>query len=165
MNEETLHKIYGILLSINNNIIMGDKAIIAALQPKPSTITGAKISQGGFNMPITGTNAGGQSTFEADALLNGVADAQGFPAGSVDTWTTTDPAVSIAPDSGPNNSQVVVSVPASDTNPSYDLTVSVQMPAAGNPPVTPPPFVATVTVPIVPAPPPVPTGVMITQVS
>lgn len=114
-------------------------------------------------MSIVGTNAGGQSTFEADALLSGVADPAGFPAGSVDTWTVDDAAVSIAPDSGPNNSQVVVSVPATDTNASYNLTVSVQMPAVGG--VTPAPLTATVNVPIIPAPPAVPTGVVVNQLS
>jgi hypothetical protein len=128
-----------------------------------------KISQGGFDMSITGTPVGGQSTFEADAILNGVADPAGFPAGSVDTWTVDDPAISVAPDSGPNNSQVVVSVPATDTQgsapagspPSYNLTVSVQMP--GTP--APAPLTMTVNVPITPAPVPLPTAVAINQVS
>jgi len=112
-------------------------------------------------LSITGTNAGGQSTFEADALLAGVADPAGFPAGSVDTWTVDNPLVSVAPDSGPNNSQVVVSVPASVTDASYNLTVSVQLP--GSP--APAPLTATVNVPVIPAPPPVPTGVSIAQIA
>jgi hypothetical protein len=123
-------------------------------------------------MSITGTNVGGQSTFEADAILNAIADPAGFPAGSVDTWTSDDPNVSIAADSGPNNSQVVVSVPATDTQgsapagspPSYNLTVSVQMPTpAGG--TAPAPLTATVNVPLIAAPPPVPTGVVINQIS
>jgi hypothetical protein len=133
--------------------------------------SGVQISQivGGIAMSITGTPVGGQSTFEADAILNGVADPAGFPAGSVDTWTVDDPAISVAPDSGPNNSQVVVSVPATDTQgsapagspPSYNLTVSVQMP--GTP--APAPLTMTVNVPITPAPVPLPTAVAINQVS
>lgn len=117
-------------------------------------------------MSITGTNAGGQSTFEADALLNGVADPAGFPAGSVDTWSITppDPLVTLAPDSGPDGNQIVVSVAAGDTNPSYGLSVSVQMPT---PPggTAPAPLTATVTVPIIQAPPPTPTGVTVNQLS
>lgn len=110
-------------------------------------------------MSITGTNAGGQSTFEADALLSGIADPDGFPAGAVDTWTCDDPAVVISPDSGPNNSQVVVSVPSTDTNKSYNLTVSVALPNSTTP------LTATVNVPIIAAPPPTPDGVVINQVS
>jgi hypothetical protein len=136
-------------------------------RPAAKVPDGVKITQigkKGAPMSITGTNAGGQSTFEADALLAGVADPSGFPAGSVDTWTVDDPLVSIGPDSGPNNSQVVVSVPATDTGTSYNLTVSVQMPtpAGGTPPA---PLTATVNVPIIAAAPPVPTGVTINQLS
>ena len=128
-------------------------------------------------MSITGTPAGGSSTFEADALLSGIADAAGFPAGSVDTWTCDDPNASIGPDSGPdvNESglldQVVISIPASDTQGSapagspgsYNLTVSVQMPSVGG--VAPATLTNTVNVPITSAPVPVPTGVVINQVS
>jgi hypothetical protein len=135
--------------------------------PVPKLPDGVKITQivkGATLMSITGTNAGGQSTFEADALLGGVADPTGFPAGSVDTWTCPDPLVSIAPDSGPNNSQVVVSVAATDTAASYVLNVSVQMPTpAGG--TAPAPLTTSVTVPIVPAPPPVPTGVVVNQIA
>lgn len=153
--KKELHEITHLLRAINRNII--------ALQPQPPLI-GVQISQGGFNMPITGVNAGGQGTFEADAILNGVADPAGFPAGSVDTWTTDDANVSLAPDSGPNNSQVVVSVAATDTAADFGLSVSVQMPTpAGG--VAPAPLVTTVRVPIVQAPPPVPTAVAINQVA
>ena len=129
-------------------------------------------------MAITGTPVGGQSTFEADAILNGTADTAGFPAGTVDTWTTDDPAITIGPDSGPDVNQtgtldqVVVSVPATDTQgsapagspPSYNLTVSVQLPTpAGG--TAPAPLTMTVNVPITSAAVPVPTGVAINQVS
>jgi hypothetical protein len=123
-----------------------------------------KISQGGFNMAITGIPVGGQGTFEADAILNGTADAAGFPAGSVDVWTVDDALVTLGPDSGPNNSQVVASVAATDTAASFNLTVSVQMPTpAGG--TAPAPLVMTVNVPITPGAVPVPTGVAITQVA
>jgi hypothetical protein len=122
---------------------------------------------GGKAMSITGTPVGGQSTFEADAILNGIADPAGFPAGSVDTWTVDDPAATVGPDSGPSSSQVVVSIPATDTQgsapsgspPSYNLTVSVSMPGSTSP------LTMTVNVPITPAPVPVPTAVAINQVS
>jgi len=128
-------------------------------------------------MSITGTPAGGSSTFEADALLSGVADAAGFPAGTVDTWSVDDPAITVGPDSGPDVNeagaldQVVISVPASDTQGSapagspgsYNLTVSVQMPApAGG--SAPAPLVATVNVPITAPSVAVPTGVVIAQI-
>ena len=129
-------------------------------------------------MAITGTNVGGTSTFEADAILNGIADPAGFPAGSVDTWTTDDPLASIGPDTGPDVNetgtldQVVVSIPLNDTQgsapagspPSYNLTVSVQMPADASG-VVPAPLTMTVNVPLIQAPPPVPTGVVINQIS
>lgn len=115
-------------------------------------------------MPITGTNAGGQSTFEADAILNGAADPDRFPAGSVDTWTTDDTLVTLGPDQGPNNSQVVASVDASDKAADYGLTVSVQIPAGADGTV-PAPLVMTVRVPIIQAPPPVPNAVSINQVA
>src|ERR1700678_3369184 len=132
----------------------------------PTIPDGVEINQIDKEQPmsITGTNAGGQSTFEADALLAGIADPDGFPAGSVDTWTTDDPLATVSPDSGPNESQVVVSGDAADKGTSYNLTVSVQMPtpAGGSAPAA---LVPTVNVPIIPAPPPVPTGVVINQVS
>lgn len=153
-------------------------AIRLELKPKQQVPTGVQISQiikGENTMAITGTPIGGSSTFEADAILNGVADPSGFPAGTVDTWTTDDPNITVGPDSGPDVNeagtldQVVVSVPASDTQgsapagspPSYDLTVSVQLP--GTP--APAPLTMTVNVPLIAAPPPVPTGVVINQVS
>ncbi len=128
-------------------------------------------------MSITGTNVGGTSVFEADAILAGIADPAGFPAGTVDTWTTDDPNAVVGPDSGPDVNeagtldQVSVSIPSTDTQGSapagspgsYNLTVSVQLPAVGG--VTPAPLVATVNVPLIQAPPPVPDSVTINQVS
>ena len=140
---------------------------------------GAKIVQikRGEKMSITGTIPGTTSTFEVDALLNGVQDTAGWPAGTVDTWTCDDPAAVVGPDTGPDVNQpgaldeVTVSIPATDTQgsapagspPSYNLTASVQMPAVGG--VTPSPIVVTVNVPIQAAPVPVPTGAAINQIS
>jgi hypothetical protein len=139
--------------------------ILHILERPASIPTGVQITQiskqGEILMSITGTNVGGSSTFEADALLAGVADPAGFPAGSVDTWTADDPSIVIGPDSGPNNSQVLVSLPKTYTKADYGLTVSVQMP--GTPP--PAPLTSTVRVPANPAPPPVPDGVVISQIS
>jgi hypothetical protein len=146
-------------------------------QPKvPDGVQITQIVKGATAMSITGTNVGGTSTFEADALLAGVADPAGFPAGTVDTWSISpaDPLVTLGPDSGPDVNeagtldQVVVSVGAGDTNASYGLSVSVQMPAPTSGPnagVVPAPLVATVQVPIIQAAPPVPSGVAINQVS
>ena len=168
LNEkQLLHKIVGLLQQLINVTITGDEAIIVALQLKSTLPTAVQITQtdrkGASQMAITGTNAGGSSTFEADAILNGAADPDGFPAGSVDTWTTDDVLVSLGPDSGPNNSQVVASVGASDTASDYGLTVSVQMPAVGG--VSPAPLVMSIRVPIVQSAPPVPNAVAINQVS
>lgn len=154
-----------------HRIIAELRAIIHELLPYrvPNAV---KIRQIGGNMAITGTPIGGQSVFEADAILNGVADPAGFPAGSVDTWTCDDPAITLTPNLGPNGNQVGVSVPATDTqgsaasgaSPSYNLTVSVQMPTpAGG--TAPAPLTNTVNVPLTPAPQPVPTGTVINQIS
>jgi hypothetical protein len=145
---------------------------------RPHANFSVKINQlGGKDMAITGTPVGGSSVFEADAILNGVADPAGFPAGTIDTWTCDDPAATIGPDSGPDVNQtgtldqVKISIPSTDTQgsapagspPSYNLTVSVQMPAVNG--VTPAPLTNTVNVPITSAPAPVPSGVVVNQVS
>lgn len=134
------------------------------LVPQPQFAV--QISQiiGGNKMPITGTNVGGSSTFEADAILAGVADPDGFPAGSVDTWTTDDPTIGIGPDSGPNNSQVVISLPSAYKKADYGLTVSVQMPTPASGTV-PAPLTFTTRVPAIAAAPPTPDGVVINQVA
>jgi len=148
----------------------------------PDSVQINQIVKGATIMSITGTPAGGQSTFEADALLSGIADPAGFPAGTVDTWTFDDPQATIGPDSGPDVNeaglldQVVISIPASDTQGSapagspgsYNLTVSVQMPAPTSGPnagVVPAPLTNTVNVPITSPSVQVPTGVVINQVA
>lgn len=161
------------LMTIVSRIEQEEDDILAILKSQPKVPDGVKITQvvlGEKTMSITGTNAGGSSTFEADAVLAGIADPAGFPAGTVDTWTTDDPLAVIGPDSGPDVNeagaldQVVVSIPASDTAASYNLTVSVQLPTpAGG--TAPAPLAMTVNVPIIQAPPPVPDGVVINQVS
>ena len=75
-------------------------------------------------------------------------------------------------DNGAISREITVSVPASDTQgsapagspPSYNLTVSVQLPTptGGTAPAA---LTMTVNVPLIAAPPPVPTGVVINQVS
>jgi hypothetical protein len=157
------------------------RAIRRELRPKSTVPTAVQVSQiinGENTMSITGTPVGGSSTFEADAILNGIADTAGFPAGTIDTWTTDDPNILVGPDSGPDVNeagtldQVVVTVPATDTQgsapagspPSYNLTVSVQLPtpAGGTPPA---PLTNTVNVPLLSVAPPVPTAVTINQIS
>lgn len=148
--------------------IVADLEIPPTLQLPDGLVINQIDRKGDVIMSITGTNAGGQSTFEADALLAGIADPDGFPAGSVDTWTVDDPLASVGPDSGPNQSQVVVSIPSNDTAPSYNLTVSVQMPtptSGANVGVVPAPLTLTVNVPIIAAAPPVPNGVVINQIA
>jgi hypothetical protein len=164
---EILKEIRDAIRFLNDTFIQGFQALLAILKPQPPVASGViiyQISSGGNRMSITGTNVGGQSTFEADALLAGVADPAGFPAGSVDTWTVDDVNVTLGPDSGPNGSQVVASVSPTDTATSYNLTVSVQMPTPSSG-VAPAPLTATVNVPIIAAPPPTPNGVTITQVA
>ena len=100
-------------------------------------------------MAITGTPAGGTSTFsESPVQADGVTPGA-LQAGSVPTWTSTDPLVSITASSDGTSASVAVS--ASDTAASYPLTVS-GVNSAGTAIST------TVTVPILPAvvPPPVP---------
>jgi hypothetical protein len=180
---KVLREIKGLLEELINVTETGDEAIIAALQGPPVSPvpTGGKIVQiikGENTMSITGTIPGTTSTFEADALLNGVQDPAGWPAGTVDTWTCDDPQAVIGPDSGPDVNQpgaldqVTVSIPVGDTQGSapagqpgsYNLTCSVQMPAVNG--VTPPPMVLPVAnVPIQAAPVPVPTGGVINQIS
>ena len=128
-------------------------------------------------MSITGTPQGGSSVFEADAILNGLADPAGFPAGSIDTWTTDDASeISLGADSGPDVNQAglldqvkatavagAVGTAGAGNPPSYNLTVSVQMPAVNG--VTPAPLSKTVNVPILPPAVQVPSDVTINQIS
>jgi hypothetical protein len=116
---------------------------------------GVQIFQikGDTSMSITGIPAGGTGTFESDPIPSSVP----FPAGTVDTWSASDPSIIISTTSDPM--QVSVGVPAGTSLPMFDLTVSVQMP--GSP--APAPLVATVPVPVLP--PVVPTGVTINQIA
>jgi len=116
---------------------------------------GVQIFQikGETRMSITGLPAGGTGTFESDPIPSSVP----FPAGTVDTWSASDPSIIISTTSDPM--QVLVGVPAGTTLTTFDLTVSVQMP--GTP--LPAPLTATVPVPVLP--PVVPTGVMINQIA
>jgi len=126
--------------------------------------TGVEIIQlTGGTMSITGINVGGSGTFEADP----VPSTSTFPAGTVNTWTADDPSITITPanPADPEDTQVIVTVPSTDTNTSFNLTVSAQMPPAtpgGTPPAA---LTNTVSVPIIPAPPQPPTGVVINQVA
>jgi hypothetical protein len=144
----------------------------------PDGVQITQVAKGESQMSITGVPAGGSKTFEADALLNSIADPAGFPAGTIDTWTVDDPQITIGPDSGPDVNeaglldQVVISVPIGDTQGSapagspgsFNLTVSVQMPApAGG--TAPAALTNTVNVPITAPVVSVPTGVVINQVN
>jgi hypothetical protein len=113
-------------------------------------------------VPITGVNVGGSGTFVA----NPIPDTSAFPSGTVNTWTASDPSIGLAPanPSDPQEAEVVASVPAGSTLASFDLSVSVQMPPDSTG-TTPAPLTTTVTIPVIAAPPPVPTGVSIDQVS
>ena len=88
----------------NQTIVTRIESKIDKLFPQPSEPNAVQINQivKGEAMSITGTQVGGSSTFEADAILNGLADSAGFPAGTVDTWTTDDPNITVGPDSGPD---------------------------------------------------------------
>jgi hypothetical protein len=150
-------------------------------KPTSPVPTGGKIVQiakGENTMSITGTIPGTTSTFEADALLNGIQDPAGWPGGTVDTWTCDDPLAVVGPDSGPDVNQpgaldqVTVSIPVTDTQGSapagqpgsYNLRCSVQIPPVNG--VTPPPMIlGPVNVPIQAVPVPVPTGGVINQIS
>jgi hypothetical protein len=115
--------------------------------------SGVLIKQGG-NM-ITGVQAGGPAAiFEADPVPSTIP----FPAGTVDTWTTDDPAVQLTP-SPTDPSQVQVLVPATDLAVDFGLSVSTQMPGVASP------FTNTVRVAIIPAAATLPTGVQINQVA
>jgi hypothetical protein len=111
---------------------------------------------------ITGINVGGSGTFQA----NPVPDTSVFPAGTVNTWTASDPSITLAPANplDPSEADVTASVPAGSTLTSFTLSVSTQMPADSTGTV-PPPLTDTATIPVIAAPPPPPTGVSISQVS
>ena len=134
---------------------------------KPVTGKIVQLDKKGAPMAtIIGVTAGGGQphTFEMDALLNGVADAAGFPSGTSYSWVTDDQLISPGADSGPLGNQVVIpDPPASDTNSSFVLTGTIQEPTVGG--VTPAPIVVTATIPIAPPLPAVANGGVINQLS
>jgi hypothetical protein len=103
---------------------------------------------------ITGVPVGGSGTFVESFVPSNAA----LPAGAVltVTWTSDDPNVTLAPSA--DGTQVVASVAATDTATSFNLTAtgaSAALPA----PITSRP----VNVPILPAPPPLPTALAVNQ--
>jgi hypothetical protein len=149
-DESTLRKILKTLQAIDARLLRLEGEVFGI--PTGVTI----LQKGEINNMITGVQAGGAAgNFEADPVPSTVP----FPDGTLDTWTTDDPTVTLTP-SATNPAQVQALVPATSTAKDFGLTVSVQMP--GTPP--PSPLVNTVRVPIIPAPAPVPAGVQINQV-
>jgi hypothetical protein len=109
---------------------------------------------------ITGINVGAQGAFEADPVPVGTS----FPSGTVNTWTADDPTIGLAPADPTDSSEadVIVSVPSSYTGSGFNLSVLTQMPAdaSGTLPAA---LTATVQVPVISQPAPLPTGVTINQ--
>jgi hypothetical protein len=128
--------------------------------PPPTGVGIQQLGDKGEPMPITGINVGSTEGFGAFPLPEGTQ----FPSGTVDTWTASDPSITLAPadPNDPSEAAVLVSVPADSTLTTFDLSVSSQMPAdsGGNVPA---PLTATVSVPVIAAPVPLPTGVFIDQ--
>jgi hypothetical protein len=114
-----------------------------------------KITQKGKHM-ITGVPVGGSGTFQESFVPSNAA----LPAGAVlsVTWTVDDPNVTLAPSS--DGSSVVASVAASDTATSFNLTATGTSAALPGPITSGP-----VNVPILPAPPPLPTALAVNQTS
>jgi hypothetical protein len=160
--EDRLEVIEGQLGQLKTlRIIEGQvKAILVLLEPQqPVGVLIIQTDQGGNTMAVTGIQAGGAAgVFESDPIPSTIP----FPPGTVDTWTSDDPTVVLTP-SATNPAQVSAQTPATNVNKAFNLTVSTQMPAVGG--VTPAALTATVNVPIIPAPAPLPTGVSINQVS
>ena len=147
-----------VLEQIQHRLHEIDRALISILSFFLKIPSGVLIKQGG-NM-ITGVQAGAvPAVFEADPVPSTVP----FPAGTVSTWTSDDPAVVLSAAADPSQIQAVV--PATDLAKDFGLTVSTQMPAVAG--VVPAPLTNTVRVPIIPAGVgggTVPTGVQINQV-
>jgi len=102
------------------------------------------------------TQAGGTSVFQEVPTPPGSI----WPSGTTFTWTVDDTAdISLTPSS--DGTQVTATCVASPTGTSYNLTCT----SSYTPPGAPTPISATLNVPIVPAPPPTPTGMQISQVS
>lgn len=86
-------------------------------------------------MAITGVKVGGAGTFTETPLPAGAT----LPAGVIPVWSTTDTLVTLTPST--DGTSVVANVGATDTNPSFPLTVTATLPDGTTP-------TATVTVPI-----------------
>lgn len=99
-----------------------------------------QITNGGCMGDIVGLQPGGSDTFKIG--FNGA-----LQAGSVPTWESGDASVSLAP--AADGMSVVVSLAASETNPSFGLT-NRAVASDGNPVVT------TAGIPVLPATPPPP---------
>ena len=127
--------------------------------PRPSGVE-IKQSIGGKPMAIVGVPVGGKAKFVALPVPSDTP----FPDGTVHTWTASDPSVSLAPfdASDPSEDAVVASLPADSTLTTFDLTVSSQMPPDDSGTV-PDPLTNTASIPVVKAPAPRPTGVVIDQ--
>lgn len=113
-----------------------------------------QISDEGEIAMITGVAIGGKGTFVESFVPSNAA----LPAGAVltVTWTADDPLVTLVPSS--DGTSVVASVAATDTAKAFNLTaagISTALPG----PITSGP----VSVPILPAPPPLPTSLAINQ--
>ena len=105
---------------------------------------------------ITGVPVGGSGTFVESFVPSNAA----LPAGAVltVTWTVDDANVTLAPSS--DGTQVVASVAAADTATSFNLTATGTSSALPGPITSGP-----VNVPILPAPPPLPTSLAVNQTS
>lgn len=110
--------------------------------------TSFTISQKGATM-ITGVRVGSSGTFVETPIPAGSV----VPAGSPEVWTTDDPLVSLAPST--DETSVVASVDPTDTAADFGLTFTATINGTD--------VSATVRVPIIPLPPPVPTGFSIDQ--
>lgn len=135
--------------------------LLRYLVPQSTPPVALAILQGGSSV-ITGTPAGGSSTFQESYIPSNAA----LPPGAVlsVTWTCDDPNAVLAPSA--DGTSVVVTIPVTDTQGSapagspgsYNLTAtgtSAALPA----PITSGP----VNVPILPTPPPLPTALAVNQ--
>jgi hypothetical protein len=108
------------------------------------------------HMAVTGVQAGSTGTFQE---LPQPAGTQ-FPAGTTFVWSVDDTAnVTLSPSS--DGTTVVAAVSATDTNASFNLTVT----SSFTPPGGSTPLAATVNVPVLAAPVPTPTGMEINQIA
>lgn len=137
--------------------------ILARLTPLP---TGAIIRQlGEDGMPLVGMmidnsiQAGGSGVFQVTPTPAGSA----VPKADTITFAASDPAVTIAASPDGDPTKAVVSVPASDSNPNFQLACQFSGPDFPTP-VDATPITVTI-VPVAPPPPPLPTGGTIAQLS